>query len=124
MRKYIFKRLIVTVLTMWVLITVVFFLVRLMPGDPFQNPKMTTEIRKNMEEYYGFDKPLIVQYGNYMKNLFKGDLGYSMKFTNKTVNGIISESFPLLSGSWNPSASICCFLWFSAGNYIGKESRG
>ena len=94
MRKYVLKRLIAAVLTMWVLITVVFFLVRLMPGDPFQNPKMTTEIRKNMEEYYGFDKPLIVQYGNYMKNLFKGDLGYSMKFTNKTVNGLITESFP------------------------------
>lgn len=94
MRKYIFKRLIAAVLTMWVLITVVFFLVRLMPGDPFQNPKMTAEIRANMESYYGFDKPLIVQYGNYMKNLFKGDLGYSMKFTNKTVNGIIAESFP------------------------------
>ncbi len=94
MRKYIFKRLVAAVLTMWVLITVVFFLVRLMPGDPFQNPKMTAEIRANMESYYGFDKPLIVQYGNYMKNLFKGDLGYSMKFTNKTVNGIIAESFP------------------------------
>lgn len=94
MRKYIFKRLVAAVLTMWVLITVVFFLVRLMPGDPFQNPKMTAEIRANMESYYGFDKPLIVQYGNYMKNLFKGDLGYSMKFTNKTVNRIIAESFP------------------------------
>lgn len=94
MRKYIVKRVIAAILTMWVLITAVFFLVRLMPGDPFQNPKMTAEVRANLESYYGFDKPLIVQYGNYMKNLLKGDFGYSMKFTNKTVNNIISETFP------------------------------
>lgn len=94
MRKYIFKRVIAAILTMWVLITAVFFLVRLMPGDPFTNPKMTPEVRANLESYYGFDKPLIVQYGSYMKNLFKGDLGYSMKFTNKTVNNIIGETFP------------------------------
>ena len=94
MRKYIFKRVIAAILTMWVLITAVFFLVRLMPGDPFQNPKMTPEVRANLESYYGFDKPLIVQYGNYMKNLFQGDLGYSMKLTNKTVTDIIGDTFP------------------------------
>ena len=94
MRKYIVKRVIAAVLTMWVLITAVFFLVRLMPGDPFQNPKMTEEVRANLESYYGFDKPLIVQYGVYMKNLLQGDFGYSMKFTNKTVNTIIGETFP------------------------------
>lgn len=94
MRKYIFKRVIAAILTMWVLITAVFFLVRLMPGDPFQNPKMTPEVRTNLESYYGFDKPLIVQYGNYMKNLFQGDLGYSMKLTNKTVTDIIGDTFP------------------------------
>lgn len=94
MRKYIVKRVIAAVLTMWVLITAVFFLVRLMPGDPFQNPKMTAEVRANLESYYGFDKPLIVQYGTYMKNLLHGDFGFSMKFTNKTVNTIIGETFP------------------------------
>lgn len=94
MRKYIVKRVIAAVLTMWVLITAVFFLVRLMPGDPFQNPKMTAEVRANLESYYGFDKPLIVQYGVYMKNLLQGDFGYSMKFTNKTVNTIIGDTFP------------------------------
>lgn len=94
MRKYVVKRVIAAVLTMWVLITAVFFLVRLMPGDPFQNPKMTEQVRENLESYYGFDKPLIVQYGVYMKNLLQGDFGFSMKFTNKTVNTIIGETFP------------------------------
>ena len=85
---------IAAILTIWVLITIVFFLVRLMPGDPFTSAKLTDEVRANMEAYYGFDKPMIVQYGIYMVNLLHGDFGYSMKYTNKTVNDIIGETFP------------------------------
>lgn len=94
MLKYIVKRAIAAIITLFVLVTVVFFLVRLMPGDPFTNDKLTPEIKANMMAYYGFDKPLIQQYATYMGNLLKGDFGYSMKFTNKTVNGIIAETFP------------------------------
>ena len=94
MAKYIIKRVIAAILTIWVLITIVFFLVRLMPGDPFTSAKLTDEVRANMEAYYGFDKPIIVQYGIYMVNLLHGDFGYSMKYTNKTVNDIIGETFP------------------------------
>ena len=94
MAKYIIKRVIAAILTIWVLITIVFFLVRLMPGDPFTSAKLTDEVRANMEAYYGFDKPMIVQYGIYMVNLLHGDFGYSMKYTNKTVNDIIGETFP------------------------------
>lgn len=94
MAKYIAKRVLAAIATIWVLVTVVFFLVRLMPGEPFTNPKLTPEIKANMEEYYGFNKPLIVQYGQYLGNLVKGDFGYSMKYTNKTVNYIIGQTFP------------------------------
>lgn len=94
MGKYIAKRVLAAILTLWVLITAVFFLVRLMPGDPFTNPKLTPEIQANLEEYYGFNKPLIVQYGQYIGNLLRGDFGYSMKYTNKTVNYIIGQTFP------------------------------
>ncbi|CUX40871.1 ABC transporter permease [Clostridium sp. C105KSO13] len=94
MRKYILKRLGMSVVTILLLITVVFFLVRLMPGDPFSNGKMTPEIQANMEAYYGFDKPLPVQYLTYLKNLVHGDLGYSMKYTNRTVIDTIKGSFP------------------------------
>lgn len=94
MFKYIVKRVIAALLTLWALVTIVFFLVRLMPGEPFTNPKLTPEVRANMESYYGFDKPLTEQYVQYMGNLLKGDFGYSMKYTNKTVNYIIGETFP------------------------------
>lgn len=94
MAKYIIKRVVAAILTLLVLVTVVFFLVRLMPGDPFTSDKLTPEIAANMRAYYGFDKPLIEQYFTYMGNLLRGNFGYSMKFTNKTVNGIIAETFP------------------------------
>ena len=94
MAKYILKRVVAAILTVWVLITIVFFLVRLMPGEPFTSVKLTTEIRANMETYYGFDKPMIVQYGTYMMTLLHGNFGYSMKYTNRTVNDIIGETFP------------------------------
>jgi len=94
MLKYILKRLFISILTILVLITIVFILVRLMPGDPFASDKLTPEIRLNLERYYGFDKPLIVQYFTYMGNILKGDFGYSIKYVNLTVNSIIADSFP------------------------------
>lgn len=94
MLKYILKRVGISIVTIFLLITVVFFLVRMMPGDPFSNGKMTPEIQANMEAYYGFDKPLPVQYIKYLGNLAHGDLGYSMKYTNRTVIATIQGSFP------------------------------
>ena len=94
MAKYIVKRVIAAVITLFVLITVVFFLVRVMPGEPFTSEKLTPAVKENMIKYYGFDKPLLVQYGQYLGNLLRGNLGYSMKYTNKTVNYIIGSTFP------------------------------
>ena len=51
MFKYIVKRVIAALLTLWALVTIVFFLVRLMPGEPFTSPKLTPEVRANMESY-------------------------------------------------------------------------
>lgn len=94
MKKFILKRLAISVATLLVLITVVFLLVRLMPGGPFMDPKMTPEVKARMEAYYGLDKPLIQQYFQYLGNLLRGDLGYSMRYTNRTVNDILATAFP------------------------------
>ncbi|MCR4909334.1 MAG: ABC transporter permease [Lachnospiraceae bacterium] len=94
MLRYIAKRVIAAILTLLVLVTVVFFLVRLMPGEPFTSAKLTPVVAENMQKYYGFDKPLAVQYVQYLKNLLHGDFGYSMKYTNRTVNDIIAATFP------------------------------
>ncbi|KXG74355.1 Dipeptide transport system permease protein DppB [Fervidicola ferrireducens] len=94
MGRYILNRFIVSLITAWVLVTIVFFLVRLLPGDPFLSEKVTPEIKQNMMKYYGFDKPLHVQYIRYLSNLLKGDLGYSLRYKNRTVNEVIRQAFP------------------------------
>ncbi|MCG0276014.1 MAG: ABC transporter permease [Thermosediminibacteraceae bacterium] len=94
MGRYILNRLVVSLITAWVLVTIVFFLVRLLPGDPFTSEKITPEIKQNMMRYYGFDKPLHIQYIRYISNLLKGDLGYSLRYQNRTVNEVIRQAFP------------------------------
>ncbi|CUP66164.1 ABC transporter permease [Clostridium baratii] len=94
MLKYIGKRIITSIITIWVVITLTFFLVRLMPGGPFQGDKITPEIRANLEAKYGLDKPLSEQYTMYLKNLIKGDLGESMQYRGRQVSDTIKSGFP------------------------------
>ena len=94
MVKYIIRKIIVAILTIFILITIVFGLVRLLPGDPFQDEKVPESIQLKMKEYYGLDKPLHMQYITYMGNLLKGDLGYSLRAQNRSVNDIIKSAFP------------------------------
>lgn len=95
MKRYIIKRLIASLLTLFCIVTLVFFLVRLLPGDPFTTEDgISEEAKKNILEYYGMDKPLLTQYFYYLKNLLKGDLGYSLNYGNWSVNDIIAQGFP------------------------------
>lgn len=96
MFRYILKRLIISIITIWLLATFSFFLLRVLPGNPFQTEKViTAEMEQKMMSYYGLDKPLFEQYITYMKNLVNGDMGYSLKYTNRSVNSIIASSFPV-----------------------------
>ena len=94
MLRYVLKRVLAALITLFVLVSVVFFMVRVMPGEPFTSAKLPPAVAANMEKYYGFDKPLPVQYIQYIGKLLHGDFGYSMKYTNRTVNDIIGETFP------------------------------
>lgn len=94
--RYILKRLLVSLVTIWVLSTATFFLLRTLPGNPFQSTTvMTTEMRSQLLRHYGLDRPLTEQYIMYMKNALKGDLGYSFKYTGRSVNSIIAKHFPV-----------------------------
>ena len=95
MLKYILKRVGISLITLWVVITLTFFLLRLLPGGPFLGERNIPEaIRKNLEVKYGLDKPLFEQYVIYLKDLIKGDMGPSMKYTGRDVDEIINYSFP------------------------------
>lgn len=95
MARYILKRIATSIITLWTVITITFFMLRLLPGGPFTGERNIPEaIMQNLEVKYGLDKPLFEQYGLYLKNLLQGDLGESMKYAGKEVSEIISYSFP------------------------------
>ncbi|MDB1145147.1 MAG: oligopeptide ABC transporter permease OppB [Alcaligenaceae bacterium] len=96
MLKLIFKRILEAIPTLFVLITISFFMMRLTPGNPFSNEKnYPPEVIANLEAKYHLDEPVIVQYGYYLSNLAHGDLGPSFKYKDFSVNDLLSDSFPV-----------------------------
>ena len=96
MASYIFKRLIQGVITVWFIATATFAAMHAVPGDPLTSERATTpEIRKNLEERYGLNRPVFDQYLIYMGNLLRGDFGISFTQKNRRVNDIIREHFPV-----------------------------
>lgn len=92
--RYIVKRIFLAILSLFAIITLTFFLMNLMPGDPFMSEKATEENRALLIAKYGLDQPVYVQYGRYLSNLMKGDMGTSYVLQKgRAVNDIISESF-------------------------------
>lgn len=95
MLRYIVKRLGYGVLTLFLVSLITFFLMNLIPGGPFQSEKAKSEATMAaLEEKYGLDKPLPVQYATYMKNVLSGDFGDSTKQRGRTVGEIIATGFP------------------------------
>ena len=81
MVKYVLKRILMGVLTIFILASVAFLMIRIVPGGPFDADvaEMSEEAYRNLEMKYGLDKPLYVQYAVFMTNLLHGDLGESLQ---------------------------------------------
>lgn len=83
-------------LTIWVITTLTFILMKAIPGSPFNEERNTNEnVQRNLEAYYKLDQPLIVQYFDYMKSLITFDFGPSIKQPSQTVNDLIGRGFPI-----------------------------
>lgn len=92
MVKYTLKRLFYMVLTLFVIATITFFLMKLLPGSPLANQeKLSPEQQEIILDKYGLNDPVPVQYVNYMTNLAKGDLGLSFQYGNRPVTQMIGE---------------------------------
>lgn len=90
MGRYILKRLTLMLMTLLIVISVTFFLVRLLPGSPFNDEKLNAQQVEMINKQYGLDAPVPVQYVRYMTGVFTGDLGRSFKYDNKKVEDLIS----------------------------------
>jgi oligopeptide transport system permease protein len=102
MTKFVIRRFIGLFPTLFIIITMSFFIVRAAPGGPFDREKrLPPEIMKNIERKYNLDEPLLMQYGRYMLDILRGDLGPSFSYNDHDVNYFIFNSLPksLILGS-------------------------
>lgn len=96
MKLYILKRFLANLVALWVIITVTFFLMKAIPGDPFTQEKaLPKEILKSLYEHYKLNDPWYVQYGHYLKSVVTWNLGPSFKYKARTVNDIVKSGFPI-----------------------------
>ena len=92
--RYIVKRILLALVRLFAIITITYFLMNLMPGDPFMSEKASEENRAILIAKYGLDQPVYVQYGKYLTNLLHGDMGTSYVLQKgRAVKDIIFESF-------------------------------
>lgn len=111
MLKFILKRLGMTIVTLWVIVTVTFLLMQAVPGDPFrQEGKMPAGVYENLKRQYGLDKPKSEQYKIYLSNVARFDFGKSMKSMTETVNEMINRGFPV-SAQLGVQALLTAFIF-------------
>ena len=90
MAKYLLKRIFYMILTLFLVATITFFLMKMMPGSPYANEaKMTATQKAIMNKQYGLDKPVIEQYITYLAGAAHGDFGISFQYSNQPVSGLI-----------------------------------
>lgn len=122
MLRYIIKRLFIGVVTIWALITITFFLIRIMPGSPFEADNLSQSAIEQLESTYGLDEPMWKQYILYMENLMHGDLGISYK-KNVSVNTLIARGFPYTLSIGLLSIAVSAFVGILMGIWMATSKR-
>jgi len=91
MAKYILKRIFYLILTLFIIASLTFFLMKLMPGTPFNNPKIPASQLAALKRANGLDKPVYVQYLRYLGGMLHGDFGTSYQFAGQSVAHLIGS---------------------------------
>ncbi|MEG0541010.1 MAG: ABC transporter permease [Angelakisella sp.] len=124
MSSYLIKRIGYALVTIFLVATVTFFLMNMVPGGPFLAEKSPSpETIALLNEKYGLDKPVPEQYVNYMARLVQGDLGTSLKKRGKEVNDIIATGFPVSAKLGGIAAAIAVCIGVPLGA-VAALNRG
>lgn len=116
MFRYAVNRFFSMAVVLWLIITLTFLMMHSIPGGPFTSEKaLPAAVLKNIEARYHLNDPLWKQYSDYLANMMHGDLGPSFKYEARTVNNIISESFPVSAELGAVSVLISLLLGIPAG---------
>lgn len=108
--------------TIWALITITFFLIRIMPGSPFEADNLSQSAIEQLESTYGLDEPMWKQYILYMENLMHGDLGISYK-KNVSVNTLIARGFPYTLSIGLLSIAVSAFIGILMGIWMATSKQ-
>jgi oligopeptide transport system permease protein len=124
MLTYTLRRIAGLVPTLFILVTLSFFIIRLSPGGPFdQQQALPPEIRANLDAAYGFDQPLLVQYGRYLADVSQGELGPSLRYKDFTVNELIARGLPLSLTIGLAAALLAFFTGVPLGAYAAWRAN-
>ena len=95
MLRYVARRLVIMFVTLFVIISLTWFMSKLLPGTPFADEKLSETARAQLYAKYGLDDPWPVQYVRYMLNVLQGDLGNSFYFEGRSVTSVIADGAPI-----------------------------
>ena len=96
MKKYVTKRVLTSIFTLLVILLVLFILMQLMPGSPFNDEKLNDAQRAALYAKYGLDQPVVVQFFHYVKNMLTGDFGVSYNISKNTpISQLIASRLPI-----------------------------
>lgn len=122
MAKYIVKRIGLAALTIFVVATLTFFIMNLVPGGPFMSEKaISPAAQAALEEKYGLDKPLLTQYATYMTGAIQGDFGESLKQRGRSVTSIITSKFPVSASIGGMSVLVALCLGIPLGCFAATK---
>ena len=96
MKKYTLKRILTSLFTLLAILLVLFILMQLMPGSPFNDEKLTADMRAALYAKYGLDQPIYIQFFRYVGNMLRGDLGVSYNISKNTpISQLIQSRLPI-----------------------------
>ena len=125
MAKYVAKRFVSMLITLFLVATVTFFLMHAVPGQPFEITRETPDsVKEALYEQYGLNKPLFEQYLIYMKNLLHGDFGVSMKYKSQTVVGNVTSGMPVSAIIGFGGVLIGCLIGSVLGAVAALKNKG
>jgi oligopeptide transport system permease protein len=124
MLRYIIRRLMGAIPTLFIIITISFFLMRLAPGGPFSRERsLPPEIEANLNKVYHLDDPLWLQFVNYLGDLLRGDFGPSFKYKDFSVGELIGGGFPTSLTLGGIAMLLALAIGMSAGTYAALRQN-
>jgi len=124
MRRFILRRLFVTLPMVLAVVSITWGLIRLAPGNFYTGEKpLPPAIERNIREKYGLDRPWYVQYGRMLGNVVRGDFGVSLRYAGTSVNSILASAVPVSAALGGLAYLLALFLGIPAGTFAAVRQN-